>query len=270
MNRILTHFLFWLSVLLFYAVYFGAKGDSFSQSLFFVAFFLPVTIATTYTINYWLIPRYLKKGLLPLFALYCGYILLISIYAELAAFIALYLINKSFQSLFEQPLLLDLMDILVGMYIVIFAAVAIHLVRKWRVSEGLVSEHRSQRFKAENELEDIKQNSDRILTLRVDREDHQIREKDIVYIESQRDYALLHLRNSSILTKRTLASLLEDLNPDEFIRIHRSYVVQLNKITSSSSTSVHIEDTSLPIGRSYKDHFLSKLHLRKGEPVYDI
>lgn len=259
MNRLLKHVFFWLFVFFFYSVYFGAKSDSLGQSIFFVGFFLPITIITTYSITYWLIPRYLTQDKIPHFILYCTYLLLISIYAELAAFLGFYLVNKSFQSIFTQPLLLNLLDILVGMYIVVFAGVSIHLVQKWRQSEYRVRLHRSKQFKAENELEHIIQGQNRILTVRVDREDHHIPEKDIVYIESQRDYALLHLKNKSVLTKRTLTSLANDLNPDDFVRIHRSYLVQIRSISSSSSTEIQIGNLTLPIGRSYRAILNAKL-----------
>nr|WP_293297213.1 LytTR family DNA-binding domain-containing protein [Allomuricauda sp.] len=88
--------------------------------------------------------------------------------------------------------------------------------------------------------------------IKSDKTVHQIKLKDIQYLESDTGYVKIHLFNSkSILSNLTLQDLEEKL-PDEFIRIHKSYIVPTTKIEKIEGNRITIEHTSLPIGRHYK------------------
>lgn len=81
--------------------------------------------------------------------------------------------------------------------------------------------------------------------------------KDILYIEGWKDYVKIHLKNKPhpILSLMSMKGLEETLPPTKFIRIHRSYIIQKNKIDSISKNRVKIGDKELPIGESYKEEF---------------
>ena len=64
--------------------------------------------------------------------------------------------------------------------------------------------------------------------------------------------------DNTIITRETITNLEEKLNKN-FIRIHRSYVVPLNKITSYTNEFIEINKKALPISRSYKESVLQKL-----------
>src|SRR5688572_24149703 len=77
-----VHVFFWLVILAFYVLFFGRKNDNYSLTFFFVGLLMPVTIATTYFVNYALVPRYLLNGKYFLFGLYFFYTLLGSLLLE--------------------------------------------------------------------------------------------------------------------------------------------------------------------------------------------
>lgn len=81
--------------------------------------------------------------------------------------------------------------------------------------------------------------------------------KDILYIEGWKDYVKIHLRDKPhpILTLMSMKGLEETLPSTQFIRIHRSFIIQINKIDSISKNRVIIGDSKLPIGNSYKQEF---------------
>lgn len=80
--------------------------------------------------------------------------------------------------------------------------------------------------------------------------------KDILYIEGLKDYVKLHLDSSrDILSLTSLKTLEERLPDSRFMRIHRSYIVALDKITSISKTSLHIGSTEIPVGEQYREAF---------------
>jgi DNA-binding LytR/AlgR family response regulator len=86
---------------------------------------------------------------------------------------------------------------------------------------------------------------------------------DITYLRSLRDYVAIHLTNKQkLMTLQTMGSFEKLLPPDLFARIHKSYLVALNKITAVERDKVKIADDFLPIGETYKPEFLRKMKLR--------
>ena len=82
--------------------------------------------------------------------------------------------------------------------------------------------------------------------------------EDIFYVESLSDYVKIITADNTIITRETITNLEEKLNKN-FIRIHRSYLVPLNKITSYTNEFIEINKKALPISRSYKESVLQKL-----------
>ena len=82
---------------------------------------------------------------------------------------------------------------------------------------------------------------------------------EIVYIESLSDYIKIHLNDSAIVTRETISAIEGKLPANQFIRIHRSYIVSLKHINNYTNEYITINKSSLPISRSYKKntiHFL--------------
>jgi len=75
---------------------------------------------------------------------------------------------------------------------------------------------------------------------------------EILYIESIKDYIRIHLPTNSIVTKDAISNF-EDKLPSEFLRTHRSFIVNTIKITAFTKVDVEIGDKEVPIGSSYKD-----------------
>lgn len=77
---------------------------------------------------------------------------------------------------------------------------------------------------------------------------------DIEYIESMEDYIKVHIHNAkTVLTLMPLKKILEKLPSDRFQRIHRSYIVPVNKIKSIHNRKVQLTDIELPVSDSYMD-----------------
>jgi len=85
--------------------------------------------------------------------------------------------------------------------------------------------------------------------------------KDIIYIEGLKDYVKVYLENSSkpVLTLTSLKALEQKLSPKAFMRVHRSYIVALDKITSVTKNSLHIAELNITIGDQYKEAFSAYL-----------
>lgn len=76
---------------------------------------------------------------------------------------------------------------------------------------------------------------------------------DILYIESLKEYIRITTREKSIMTKFQLGQIEELLARNNFIRIHRSFLIAKDKIDAYTATEIEINGKQLPIGRSYKE-----------------
>jgi DNA-binding LytR/AlgR family response regulator len=84
---------------------------------------------------------------------------------------------------------------------------------------------------------------------------------EILYIESMKEYIRVNTKSKSVLTKFKLSQLDALLNENDFLRIHRSFIVAKDKIESFSATEVDIGGKQLPIGRNYKESVMSVLEV---------
>jgi two-component system response regulator LytT len=81
--------------------------------------------------------------------------------------------------------------------------------------------------------------------------------KDILYIEGLKDYVKVHLETPQkhLLSLISLKALEEKLPSTKFMRIHRSYIVSLDKISAISKNSIFIGKTEVTVGEQYKETF---------------
>lgn len=87
----------------------------------------------------------------------------------------------------------------------------------------------------------------------VDKKRIKIPLNEIIYLESLKEYVRIVLPDKSIITKSQLGQMEENLDKDNFLRIHRSFIVSREKIDAYTSTSIELQGKTLPIGRSYKE-----------------
>jgi DNA-binding LytR/AlgR family response regulator len=88
---------------------------------------------------------------------------------------------------------------------------------------------------------------------------HRIKLDDIQYIESMREYVAYHTPNGRLLSLQSLKSLEEELPADRFIRIHKSYIVPIDKIEALEGNMVHIGKAKLPVGASYREGLMERV-----------
>lgn len=78
---------------------------------------------------------------------------------------------------------------------------------------------------------------------------------DILYVEGLKDYVTIHTRQQKIVSLQRLKALEESLPPDQFIRIHNSFIIALQAIDSVHKDKVQIGTTFLPVSDSYRKNF---------------
>ncbi len=83
---------------------------------------------------------------------------------------------------------------------------------------------------------------------------------EILYVESLKDYVRIHLSDKTVVTKDAISNFETKLS-SQFLRIHRSFIVNTKRVTAFTKVDVEIGDTELPIGTSYKENVM--LFLKK-------
>jgi DNA-binding LytR/AlgR family response regulator len=81
--------------------------------------------------------------------------------------------------------------------------------------------------------------------------------EDILYIEGLKDYVKIYIESEvkPILSLMSLKLLEEELPADRFIRVHRSYIIHRNKISSINKNRIIIDKKQIPIGETYRKQF---------------
>jgi DNA-binding LytR/AlgR family response regulator len=86
-----------------------------------------------------------------------------------------------------------------------------------------------------------------------------IKFSDILFLEADSNYTIIHLAGSKYMLRSTLKSAEEQLPSERFFRIHKSYIINLQEITKIDSSMVSIGKITLPIGRIYQEPLMQRL-----------
>lgn len=78
---------------------------------------------------------------------------------------------------------------------------------------------------------------------------------DILYIEGMQNYVTIYTAKEKIITLQTMKKTEEQLPSSQFVRIHKSYIVAINKINSVERNRIQIADQNIALGETYRDAF---------------
>lgn len=247
--RRFNHIVFWVFIFVLLTLVFGSLYDNFIEAFYFVAMLLPVIVGTSYFFSYHLVPRFLLQKKIFKFILYSLYMLIISLYLEMVVITLSFIFIADYQSSKQIPIAVNVIVLAISLYCVVFLYSFILLIRY-----SLMHQKKIQIMTEEQE----KQKED-FLLVRADRKINKIHRDDIIYLESLGDYVRINTSSSApIMTKEKISKLSAGL-PESFLRIHRSYVVNVRKIDAYTREQVQINSTSLPISRTYRKNVMESL-----------
>ena len=231
-------------------LFFSLSGIPLIQNFYFVSFLMPVIIVTSYYFNHILIPRYLLLGDYWQFCKYAIYSLIFALYAQAIIFFLSLLLFSNYQARHLNSLGIDLFTLGLATIIVIlvnaFYQSVIQLQQQKKTIKSLTNELRLSERPT--------------ITIRANRKNYHIPLQELNIIESRGDYVQLHTDSRTITTKERINNLEHKL-PGQFIRTHRSFIVNKNKVYSFSKTAISIGGREVPISRTYKNLVLPQLGL---------
>jgi len=100
---------------------------------------------------------------------------------------------------------------------------------------------------------------DNFLYFRADRRMIKVLLKDILYIESMKDYVKIITPGGQVITKYSMAALEAMLPATDFLRIHRSFIISVKELSAYTNTHVQLGTIELPIGKMYQHEILKNL-----------
>ena len=100
---------------------------------------------------------------------------------------------------------------------------------------------------------------DSFIYFKVDKKMVKTKIADILYIESIKDYVKVRTADKEIITQQKISYLDESLPRAQFLRVHRSFIVNLDRIDAYTATDVEISKFKVPIGRNYKNDVMKVL-----------
>jgi DNA-binding LytR/AlgR family response regulator len=84
---------------------------------------------------------------------------------------------------------------------------------------------------------------------------------EIYYVEALADYIMIFTADSKLIVHSTMKGFQSRLPQEKFVRVHRSYIINADKIEAIENLFVVINKKHIPIGASYKDEFMKRLNL---------
>lgn len=95
---------------------------------------------------------------------------------------------------------------------------------------------------------------EKLLFVKAKKSLHKVRMEDIFYIEAMDDYIKIQLKNSNTLvTRMTMKLMMEQLHPQDFVRVHRSYIVPVKSIEAVGSKKILVGGVEIALGKNYAD-----------------
>ena len=235
------HIAYWVFVVLVLSRAFGFSWGNNKAAFFFVCMLLPIVLGTSYFFNYVLVPKYYLKKRYGKFAFYTFCTAVVSVYLEMIVlvFSYVYLVNLDFQKLSPNATQIGLLAVV--LYLLVFIGSFILMMHQITENRQLIQQLLDEKEKMKKSFLEIMSN----------RKIAKIPYDDIVYIESLSDYIQVITDKDQIMSKEKISNLANRL-PDIFLRIHRSFIINTEKIKSISSDEVILNNVTLTIGRSYK------------------
>jgi DNA-binding LytR/AlgR family response regulator len=215
-----------------------ARNGNYFESYFLEFILLPIRIMAVYIMIYFVIPRYLEREK------YLGFVI---------AYASLILVSGFVQNIFtffykdflgSQQESIIAVDAIFRNVILVNSTVVV--IASYKIFVMWVKERRENRaLKGEQKVQ--------LLEIKADKRTYRIHPSDIYYVEGLGNYVTYYLKDKKLISHGSLGDTETSLPPN-FLRIHKSYIINKDHIASYNNDDVEIGGTNLPIGRAFKNN----------------
>ncbi|WP_153393259.1 LytR/AlgR family response regulator transcription factor [Chryseobacterium vaccae] len=104
----------------------------------------------------------------------------------------------------------------------------------------------------------VESNTEDFLFIKADRRFYKISFSDVKFIEGLKDYVVIHTRQQKLITAMNLKTIHQKISCEAFLRVSKSYVVNVDFIDSFDNHNIYIDESEIPIGEVYRSEFFTK------------
>ncbi len=252
---IFIHFFYWLLVVLGFTLIWGSYDGDFARSLMVQITSLPARFLLSYGLLLVLIPRYYRMQQFGLFGLSGVTLLVISVLVVQRPIIIFFVEGRFLP--YQSPEFFNLIalvntsiDVLVPAIPLLFVHDA--FMQKWGRSNTVFGQEPNDKSTSLNGS----------FLLKEGKSAHLVSYSDILFIESRRNQLITVTKDQSITSYGNMASMEALLPAEWFVKIHRSFIVNIREVDAFSKREIKMGSHTLPISRTYKDevsHLFPKL-----------
>lgn len=243
------HIAYWILVILVLLFAFRPTWGNGTLLFFFVSMMLPIVLGTSYFFNYVLVPKFYLTKRYARFTFYTFCTAIISVYLEILVIVFAFVYLSNFSYVMPNTTQITIMTVI--MYMLVFVGSFLLMMNQITENRQVIQSLIDDKEKREKPFLEIMSNRKMI----------QIPHNEIIYIESLSDYIKVITIKDEIKSKEKISKLSERL-PDVFLRIHRSFIINTEKIKQRSLDQVLVDNYQLNIGRSYRKDVKELLNSR--------
>jgi len=245
-NRITKHLLYWLVFVCFFTLIWGTYDNDYFRNFMIQVFSLPSRLILVYVTLFFLFPKFLLKKEYGKF-LFLYILLLIAVTVFIQRVFFFYIIQPTYLQNFKSSsffAITEIMNTLLDVNIAIIIPFGYAFFKSWQKTNQKTIELEKK------QLEYI--NGDEFIYFKVEKSLQKVFIKDIIFIESLKNYIKVKTTEREIIVYKSISSIQESLPKEKFLRVHRSYIVNLDFIDSFSPSKLDLKGVTIPIGRKYK------------------
>lgn len=246
-NQIAKHIIYWFVFMLFFTMVWGTYDNDYYRNFMVQLLSLPSRLILVYVTLYILFPLFfLKKKYIKFVLFYV--LLLISATIFIQRPLVLNVIQPLYLKDFESSSFFAITEIMNTLLDVNVAAIIPFVYVLFKNFQTANKKRLALEIQQQDHLKE-----EEFIYLKVEKSLIKIFIKDIIYIESQKNYIKLETTEREIIAHKSISSIEELLPEKQFLRVHRSYIVAIKFIDSFSPSKLILKGISIPVGRKFKD-----------------
>lgn len=247
------HLLYWLGLMVFFTLIWGSYDNDYPRNFMVQLWSLPARLLLVYGTILFLIPKLLLKEKYLSFIVGFSLVFLFSgiiIQRSIMVFMVQgrYLPYKS-DSFFK---LTELMNTALDVNLALIVPVVYVFFQIWKKAQQKNKE-------LTQNLKQVTQQEAQYIYLKEGNARHKVFIEDIIFIESLKNYIKVKTVNAEITSYKSISAIQEQLPETKFLRVHRSFIISIDHISSFSPTKIQLGAIVIPVGRKYKDAVKGRL-----------
>lgn len=252
-TRATKHIGYWLVFVCFFTWVWGTYDHDYFRNFMIQVLSLPARIILVYVTLYFLFTKFFLKKQYGIFVfLFILLLLFVTVFIQRVLFF--YVVQPNYLQSFETSnffAITELMNTLLDVNIAIIIPLGYTFFRSWQKTNQKTIDLEKKQIEYLND--------DEFIYFKVEKSLQKVFIKDIVLIESLKNYIKVKTADREIIAYKSISSVEELLPKEKFLRVHRSYIVSLNSIDSFSPSKLILKGIQIPIGRKYKEEIKAVL-----------